>query len=412
MSARRAAVTAVTGMNKIKRQFVGQATAAIFVLLTVLLSVINMIDFTLASQDADRVTQMLAEDRGIFGADRFRPGPMNDGEKRGPMGPDSPEMPDSLRYFTFAFGADGSAQTVAFRMTALTEEEAQQWAQSLLRETTGWTRLTYRYRAYEKDGLTYVTVIDQGRELLSAYRILIISAVGEVVFLLISLGVLIVISGRLLDPIDRADRRQKGFIAEVEHNFKVPLTVLNAGTELLEKEHGATEITRSMRGQLRRLSALVGDLGRFALLGEENNEQTETDLSALLRAQYEKHAGKLQALSYRIDAAPDVRLAADETSLAGALGELFDNQAKFALGQASCRLLTEGKRILLTFENDTALPDGSYDQAFDRFTRLPNAEGIDGAGLGLARVREVVKAHNGRIEAFVRDGSFTVRVSL
>ncbi len=386
--------------------------AVIFVLLTVLLSVINVIDFTLASQDADRVTQMLAEDRGAFGADRFRPEMTFGGEMRGPMGPTSPEMPDSLRYFTFAFGADGSAQTVAFHLTALTEEEARQWAQSLLRESTGWTRLTYRYRTYEKDGATYVTVIDQGRELLSAYRILIISAVGEVVFLLLSLGVLIVISGRLLDPIERADRRQKGFIAEVEHNFKVPLTVLNAGTELLEQEHGATEITRSMRGQLRQLNALVGDLGRFALLGERKGEKTDTDLTALLRAQYEKNAGRLQALTYRFDAATDVHIAADGARLAEALGELVDNQAKFALGQASCRLAAEGKRILLTFENDTALPEGSCDQVFDRFTRLQNAEGIDGAGLGLARVREVVKAHNGRIEAFVRDGVFTVRVSL
>ena len=89
--------------------------------------------------------------------------------------------------------------------------------------------------------------------------------------------------------------------------------------------------------------------------------------------------------------------------------KLPDDPSEKQIGSA---LATEGKRLLLTFENDTALPDGAYDQVFDRFTRLPNAEGIDGAGLGLARVREVVKANNGRIEAFVRDGTFTVRVSL
>ena len=399
-------------MNKVKRKFIGFAMAAIFVLLTVLLGIINVIDFTLASQDADRVTQMLAEGRGMFGENRFPPDLAQSDVMRGPMGPSSPEMPDSLRYFTFAFGADGSVQTVAFRLSALTEEDARQWAEGLLGESTGWTRLTYRYRIYQKDGATFVTVIDQGRELLSAYRILIISAVGEAIFLLISFGVLIVISGKLLDPIDKADHRQKRFIAEVEHNFKVPLTVLNAGTELIEREHGATEITRSMRSQLRKLTGLVGDLGRLALLNDDTETVAEIDLSALLRAVYEKQTQRLKALSYHFDAADGVSCQADAAQMTMALEELFENQVKFAKSSASCRLYAEGKRIFLIFSNDTSLPSGSYEQVFDRFSRLPNAEGLGGAGLGLAQVKNIVKHLNGRIEAYSENGIFTVRICL
>ena len=39
-------------MKQVKREFIASAMAAIFILLTVLLSVINLINFTLAAQDA------------------------------------------------------------------------------------------------------------------------------------------------------------------------------------------------------------------------------------------------------------------------------------------------------------------------------------------------------------------------
>ena len=399
-------------MNKVKRKFIGFSMAAIFVLLTVLLGIINVIDFTLASQDADRLTQIIAEGRGLFVDNRFDSDRIKPDGMRGPMGPTSPEMPDSLRYFTFAFGSDGSVQTVSFHLTAMTEEDARQWAASLRQENTGWTRLSYRYRTYERDGATYVTVIDQGRELISAYRILIISAVGEAVFLLISFGVLIVLSGKLLDPIEKADRRQKQFIAEVEHNFKVPLTVLNAGTELLERQHGATEVSRSMRGQLRKLNALVGDLGRLTLLDEGKTDRTAADLSSLVQSAYDQYKERLSVLTYQLEISSGITYEADAAAFTAALHELFENQVKFGRSCASCRLFTEGNRILLIFANDTALPSGQYDQVFDRFTRLSNAEGIDGAGLGLAQVCGVIRSHNGRIEAYAENGIFTVRISL
>ena len=402
-------------MRKVKKQFILYAMIAIFVLLTVLLSVINVIDFTLAAQDADHMTQMLSEENGRFGGEREKPkddGPVG---RFGPMGPSSPDARASLRYFTFAFDTQGNAESVAFEMTSLSKEEAEAWARGLLRETTGWTHSSYRYRTYEKDGMTYVTVIDQGRELLSPYRILIISAVGEVIVLLIAFAVLVKVSGRLLDPIAAADRKQKHFISEIETNFKVPLTVLSAGTELIERENGATDITRSMRRQLRNMTALVKDLGNLAVLNDGNYAVEALDLSALcdrLSKQYENRFAD-RSVRFESDVTPGVTIRGDAGAVEKALTELFDNLVKFSESKAAVSLRGEDSRVLLTFRNDTDLPQGRCDQVFDRFTRLDNAEGLDGAGLGLSHVREVVKAHNGRVEALVDgDGMFTVRVSL
>ena len=71
-------------MNKVIKRFRAYAVALIFVLLTLLLGIINGINFTMASEDADRITAMLAEQQGMFargesaqGGTAFTPGDRN-----------------------------------------------------------------------------------------------------------------------------------------------------------------------------------------------------------------------------------------------------------------------------------------------------------------------------------------------
>ena len=53
-------------MDKARKRFVRYAMLSVLVLLSLLLGIINGINFTMASEDADRITQMLAQERGGF----------------------------------------------------------------------------------------------------------------------------------------------------------------------------------------------------------------------------------------------------------------------------------------------------------------------------------------------------------
>ena len=181
---------------------------SVFALLTVLLSIINGVNFTMAGNDADMLTQMISDRHGAFSdredrgqkkknadhatSDNAQPafeGKFGEPHGIGPMGPSSPDMNSSLRYFTYAFDKKGNSEKISFKLSAVTEEEAEAWAKTLSSsavDSTGWTRGTYRYRVYKEGKRTYITVIDQGRELLPSYRILIISIFGEILGLLIS----------------------------------------------------------------------------------------------------------------------------------------------------------------------------------------------------------------------------------
>ena len=421
-------------MEQVRKQFVLYAALAIFILLTVLLTVINGLNFTMAADDADRITMTLSENRGAFNrmdnpppdavpsdgtaadSGAGRRGREEHRARIGPMGPDSPEIASSTRYFTYAFDREsGEARQIAFAISAVSEEDAQTWADSLrVRQQTGWTRTTYRYRVYHAGGMDYVTVIDQGRELLPSFRILIISISGELLGLLVSYLLLRRVSKRLFHPLEEADHKQKRFIADVEKDFKIPLTIMDADTEIIEKEYGETEQTRSIHRQLRRMTALVKDLSALAVFGEEGLTPSELPLSEIAHAAADTWKDKFAAhnIALTADIAPGVMVRGDGEAISALLDELLDNALKFSKTKAEVRVWRESGRVVILQTNDTDLPSKNVDQVFDRFTRLDNAKEIPGAGLGLSHVKEIVRSHNGRVNAKVLDGVFTLRVHL
>ena len=407
-------------MNKVRKKFVLYAEIAVFILLTVLLSVINVINFTMVTEDADRITNTISHYRVKFFKEPQEENadtPVNSGQHKGPgvMGINSPEMNASLRYFTYAFDKDGNAEKIEHRMTAVTEEEAVELARSLLNEDTGWTDTIYRYRVYERDDKrTYVTVIDQGRELLPSYRILIISAIGEVLVLLISYLVLVRVGKSLFKQFEEADRKQKLFIASVEQDFKMPLTVINANTEIIERKNGSNDQTQAINRQVRKMTELVKNLGALSIFEETDVSLSNTDLSNMFNIIIDSEKSKFEEknISLEFSIEPDVYLKCDEQAIRKAILELTKNSVIYSLTKASFTLKKQGDRIIILQTNDTSLADGSIDQIFDRFTTLENAKDKNTVGLGLSYVKDIVKAHNGRVSANVKDNIFTLEIAL
>ncbi len=405
-------------MNKAQKKFRIYAILVIFVLLTVLLGVINGVNFTMASQDADRITQMISEKQGSLGpneASMGAPFSMQDnGFRMGPMGPDSPEMNASLRYFTVAFSdKDGTAETVEYRIAAVTASEAQEWAAGLREENTGWSRGTYRYRVYKAGDKTYVTVIDQGRELLPSYRILLISAIGEVLCLIIGWFVLLWISKKVYSPLEEADRKQRLFIQNANKDIRLPLTIISGNTELLERKHGPDDQTRSTRRQIEKLNELVDRLGTIGIFEDDTLKPKEVPLSEFVTAALDKASDSFTARGLKLESqiVPDVQILAKPEPISRMIDEIVKNALDYALSFVRITLKNDNGIITLETKNDTTLQDGECNQVFDRFTTLDNSENkSDGSGLGLSYVKQIVKAYHGRCSAAVSEGVFVLRI--
>ena len=330
------------------------------------------------------------------------------------MGPDSPEMKASLRFFTYAFDKDEKAELIEYRMSALTQSEAIDLARSLIKESTGWTNLTYRYRVYEKDKKIYVTVIDQSRELLPSYRTLIISAIGEVLVLLISYLVLVSVGKSLFKQVEEADRKQKAFIKNIEQDFKMPLTVISANTELIERKNGSDEQTKAIDRQIRKMTELVKHLGALAIFEEKDMAVSNINLSEVMQDFVESRKEKFDEKKIALDSniTPHINFEGNEQAIKKILSELAENALRYSLSKAEFTLKKKGDRIIILQTNDTDLSNGSVDEIFDRFTTLGNAKDKNTTGLGLSYVKDIVKAHNGRVSAKVANGIFTLEIAL
>ena len=417
-------------MNKARKRFILLTELVMVLLLSALLTTINVISFARAAEDADMMTQRIALRHGSFedrppadtpttatGAgsdevqrDKTKPFRVNGGVAR--MDPDSEEMRSSLRYFTVVLydKEHESSELVEYKISAVSEDEAITWAESLKGGSeTGWTNTSYRYRIYKDNGRTFVTVIDQSRELIPSYRILMISVFGGLVLILLSIPILILIGKKLFRPLEEADRKQKQFIARLENEFRMPLTIINADTETLERSIGKNEQTSSIDKQVRRMTGLVKELGTLTVF-EEPPVRSKTELSQLMTAMLENSRKSFEekGLELSYDVEPDISVMVNDDSMHRVIAELIGNALKFTSSKAGFTLKKHKDRIKLTAYNDTKLPDGSCDEIFDRFTTLENAKDTGGAGLGLAYLKDVIRSADGRVSAEVRNGTISI----
>jgi signal transduction histidine kinase len=101
----------------------------------------------------------------------------------------------------------------------------------------------------------------------------------------------------------------------------------------------------------------------------------------------------------------DLRLHADPLRLEQALGNLVDNALRHGGGTIVVRAERHGKTVELHVSDDgSGFPTAFVDSAFDRFARADPTRKTEGAGLGLAIVRSVARAHGGEAHVANRPG--------
>ncbi|MEO6785787.1 MAG: ATP-binding protein, partial [Chthoniobacteraceae bacterium] len=118
------------------------------------------------------------------------------------------------------------------------------------------------------------------------------------------------------------------------------------------------------------------------------------------------------------DTLPEIR--ADREALAQVLANLLDNALKYTGGEKRIALRARRDGATLAFtvaDNGVGIPDDQRRVIFEPFHQLDQrlSRTREGAGLGLAIVRRIVKAHGGEITIAGEPGKgsiFTVRIPL
>jgi len=222
---------------------------------------------------------------------------------------------------------------------------------------------------------------------------------------------------QMADMRDRQDQLRRDLVADVAHELRTPIAVLQAGHEALLD--GITEPTpdqlASLRDEVLRLARMVGDLQTLAAADAAALHLTRRpcDLAGIAGAAADSLAGQFEAagilLERRLTA---VGIDADPRWLHQVVTNLLANALKFtpAGGRVTIAAGPSGAReaVLTVTDTGTGIPADELPRIFDRFWRGRQAAQVSGSGIGLAVAAELARAHDGQLAARSQPGQGTV----
>jgi signal transduction histidine kinase len=221
----------------------------------------------------------------------------------------------------------------------------------------------------------------------------------------------------MLDRLDVAYRRERAFVDDAAHELRTPVAVLRAELEL-GLDGDEAEARRALRAALveaDRLGRLATDLLVLARAraGDLRPERAPVDVTLQIR-EWAGRIAELTGLTVHVSGS-EIVASVDPARLEQVISNLLRNAAQAGARTVAVRVRdAAGGGVTVTVDDDgPGFPADVLPVVFDRFTRAASARtrGDDtGAGLGLAIVDEIARAHGGRAEAFNESGLGGARV--
>jgi signal transduction histidine kinase len=204
-------------------------------------------------------------------------------------------------------------------------------------------------------------------------------------------------------------RMRSDFTSSVSHELRTPLTQILLFAETLELGRAAGEdeqrVALAIIGQeARRLAHLVENVLQFSR-AERRMTRVHTRMVALaplMREIMERFAPLAGTSALRVHAELDEELMAPvhPESLHQIVINLLDNAVKYGgpEGRVTLRaLLREGRARIEVQDSGPGVAPADRARIWEPFVRLPGTPPVPGSGIGLAVVRDLVSAHEGKV---------------
>jgi two-component system NtrC family sensor kinase len=223
------------------------------------------------------------------------------------------------------------------------------------------------------------------------------------------------------------DIMKSDFMRRMEHGSRSHLAVIQSCLSLVLKEHFA-ELNEQQKDLVktaeRRSSTLLDLLDDILLLSYRKSTEAVYQMGPVhVTDVIQKVVEDLQTQAQKKNIVMDIQIPqnlpqvlADSESLKEVFSNLMSNAVKYTKGRGSVKVSAKVKKGLVEIEiRDTGIGISSEDlsEIFKEFYRASNAKShkIEGTGVGLAIVKEIVEAHHGslKVQSELGKGStFTV----
>jgi signal transduction histidine kinase len=201
----------------------------------------------------------------------------------------------------------------------------------------------------------------------------------------------------LLQLLSQRNQRTRNALGNLAHALKGPLNLLTGYFDRQVRDLNNEEPVQASQ-QLERVRLLIDrELKRARLSGERSINQKFNpkvdlpDLMDVLRKIYQARDLHIEAI-YKDECPPF----GDREDILELLGNLLDNACKWAEGHVLCQISFSDSLIAVIEDDGAGLDASDLQSLMQRGSRLD--ESVEGQGLGLAIVHDVVQLYQGEIE--------------
>jgi signal transduction histidine kinase len=211
-----------------------------------------------------------------------------------------------------------------------------------------------------------------------------------------------------------SDEQRRGFLAELAHEFRTPLTVIRGQAEAIADGvyPGDSAHLSPILDATETLDRLVEDLRTLVLTDAGNLvlHKEPTDVGALAADTVESFKTQAEAAQVTLtaevaDNLPPVEI--DPARIRSVLGNLLSNAIRHTPAGGSVEVAAggSGDEVTVTVaDTGQGIPPELLPHVFERFVKGADSPG---SGLGLAIAHDIVSAHGGKLEIESAVGSGT-----
>lgn len=221
----------------------------------------------------------------------------------------------------------------------------------------------------------------------------------------------------------KAVRARDEFLSIASHELKTPITSLKMQLQMLERKKESELIIKPIKNSIKqvdRLTLLVNDLldvSKFES-GRMSYNFNKFSLSQMVKEVVENlrnTAGSAAEISLQVE--KEIEIMGDHYRLEQVVVNLLNNALKYGDDKPVLISLSEnqGEVLISVKDQGKGVPLEFQKKIFDKFERGRQDSNISGLGLGLFISKEIVLAHEGRIEvesSSANGSSFNVYLKL
>ena len=277
---------------------------------------------------------------------------------------------------------------------------------------------TYRYLKVNNDAGNLVLLLNTQRDLDSFHAFMRNSIIVSSIVILSVFILLVLISKKVIAPIQQSYQKQKQFITDASHELKTPLAIIRSNTDVLELENGDSKWTKNIQNQVDRLTSLVNSLVVFSRMEEKDTaEKVKFNLSESLHARIDdfEELASFQKKHIIADIDNNIYYRGEQQAIVQLMDILLENAIKYATKETNINvtLKKNKKYAMMKISNQANVKKGDLRKVFDRFYLLDESRNstVKGYGIGLSMAKLIAEKHKEVIKAYApEDGIFKIEV--